>query len=554
MTTKKTKKVNFTASKLLLLLSTATTISAFSYSPAVLAAVNPANLVQAGYWYSDEDVRAILKNRLDQANSYVAPALPFESQVLLTDVVSDSVNEARNKGTALIPVNFSNTHWAALVIKRTNAGTLKVIYNDSFGSPIDGKANSRLLRDIIQQIDPTIETVDLQVRQQSDGSSCGAFTAENLIKIAELDISNLSNDQLKEFLTAINDATSIRNSHFYILYEGEGVFDMEELKPKAQVIGNELENQNRQLLQTISNVNRLIYDRLSNLNRTFLGVAAGDNNLNHGVWLQGFIGTAKDKGSISTGNSSNNTGSKSKLHGFLLGADTKIDEDTTIGIAFGHSQNKAKQYLSSILTNTDTINSNIVTLYGSRHIDDNMSVNANIAYGKAFIKRKNNINQRSNPSKQKGDLLGGAVIGNYHLYSTQSIAVTPRVGISYMQAKLKGYRDGSVKIASSRNQEIEITGGIVANYFYDTNSFTVIPEIRADYSQGIWQKGNKVKLSNLLDQTIITRKLSSSKGTFKFGTGLTVAGDVIELGGGYQHSIQGKSRNHIGHMKLRINF
>ena len=275
----KTTKVNSTASKLLLLLSTAATISTFSYSSAVLAAVNPANLVQAGYWYSDEDVRAVLKNRLDQANSYVAPALPFESEVLLTDVVRDSINEARNKGTALIPVNFANSHWAALAIKRTNAGALKVIHNDSFGSPIDSKANSRLLRDIIRQIDPTIEIVDLQVRQQSDGSSCGAFTAENLIKIAELDVSNLSNDQLKELLTAVNDATSIRNSHFYILYEGEGVFDIEELKPKAQVIGNELENQNRQLLQGIANVNSFIYDRLSNLNRSFAGVASGDNNL-----------------------------------------------------------------------------------------------------------------------------------------------------------------------------------------------------------------------------------------------------------------------------------
>lgn len=552
MNNNKTKKVNSTASKLLLL-STAATISAFSYSPAALAAVDPANLIQAGYWYHDDDIRAVLKSRLDQANSYVAPALPFESRDLLTGIVRNAVNEARNKGTALIPVNFSNTHWAALVIKRTNAGALKIIYNDSFGSPIDGKANSRLLRDIIRQIDHTIEIVDLQVCQQSDGSSCGAFTAENLIKIAELDVSNLSNDQLKELLTAINDATSIRNSHFYILYEGEGIFDIEELKPKAQVIGNELENQNRQLLQGISNINSLIYDRLSNLNRSFAGLAAGDNSLNHGVWLQGFVGTAKDKGSISAGNSSNNTGSKSKLHGFLLGVDTKIDEDTTIGIAFGHSQNKAKQYLSNILTNTDTINSNIFTLYGSGHIDDNMSVNANIAYGKAFIKRKNNINQ-GDPSKQKGELLGGGAIGNYHLHSTQSIAVTPRVGISYMQAKLKGYRDGSVKIASSRNQEIEITGGVVANYFYDTDSFTIIPEISADYSHGIWQKGNKVKLSNLLDQTIITRKLSSSKGTFKLGTGLTVAGDVIELGGGYQHNIQGKSRKHIGYMKLRINF
>ena len=538
-------------------LSTVAAILVFSYSPAALAELNPANLAGFSYWYSDEDIRAVLKSRLDNANNYVAPALPFGSQDLVEDIIRDSVNEARNKGVALVPINFADSHWAALAIKRTDAGTIKVIYNDSLGSPIDNKANGQLLHDIIGQIDPNIEIVDLQVRQQSDGSSCGAFTAENLIKIAELDVSNLSDDQLRTVLTTINDAAAIRNSHFYVLYEGEGVFDIEELKPKAKTVGNDLQNQNRQLLQSISNINHLVYDRLEHLNRLngLAGIAAGDNDLlDHGVWIQGFFGNAQDKGSIGIAGSTNHTKSKSKLHGFIFGVDTKIDEDTSIGIAFGNSQNKTKQYLSSILTNTDTIGSNIFTLYGSGYVDDDISISGNIAAGKAIIKRKNYTNLASSTSKQKGDLLSGSVIGHYNLYSNMNLSIMPRIGMSYMQAKLKGYRDGSVKIANISNQEIDITGGLVASYFYDTDSFTVIPEISADYSHGIWQKGNKVKLSNLLDQTIITRKLSSSKGTFKLGTGLTIAGDVIELGGGYRHSIRGKSRNHIGYMKLRVNF
>lgn len=190
----KTNKRTSTASKLLLLLASASAISTFTYSNAALATVNPTNLVDSGYLYADDDIRAILRNRLDENNVYVAPALPFESQVLLTDIIRDSVNEARVKGTALIPINFGNAHWTSLAIKRTNAGTIKVIYNDSVGSPISGRANSALLANILQQIDPTIQIVDLQVHQQTDGTSCGAYTAENLIKIAELDVSNLTDD------------------------------------------------------------------------------------------------------------------------------------------------------------------------------------------------------------------------------------------------------------------------------------------------------------------------------------------------------------------------
>ena len=159
------------ASRLLLLLASSAAISTFAYSSTSLAAINPTNLVDAGYLYADEDIRAILKNRLDENQVYVAPALPFESQVLVTDIVRDSVNEARTRGAALIPINFEGAHWTALAIKRTNAGTIKVIYNDSVGSPIGGRNNSALLANILQQIDPTIEIIDLQVHQQRDGTS-----------------------------------------------------------------------------------------------------------------------------------------------------------------------------------------------------------------------------------------------------------------------------------------------------------------------------------------------------------------------------------------------
>jgi len=71
-------------SNLISKLSLVAAISAFVYSSSALAVVNPANLVQSGYWYADEDIRAVLKSRLNAANSYVAPALPFERKNLLT--------------------------------------------------------------------------------------------------------------------------------------------------------------------------------------------------------------------------------------------------------------------------------------------------------------------------------------------------------------------------------------------------------------------------------------------------------------------------------------
>jgi hypothetical protein len=542
------------ASKLLLLLASTAAISTFTYSNVALAAVNPINLVDTGYLYADEDIRAILKHRLDENNVYVAPALPFESRDLVTDIIRDSVNEARTRGAALVPINFGNVHWAGLAIKRTNAGTIKVIYNDSVGSPISGRANSALLANILQQIDPTIQIVDLQVHQQTDGTSCGAYTTENLIKIAELDVSNLTDDQLRSVLASINDAGSIRNSHFYLLYEGADVFDVNELKPRAETTAAEFKSQNRQLIKNLINVASLTNDRLNSLNRTnnTNGIATGDDELNYGAWIKGFVGKETDKANVGSGANSNTSSSKSNIHGFAIGGDTKIDEDLTIGAAYSNILSNTKQKISGISTNKDKIVSHVFSIYGSGNIDEGISLNGNIAYGKAFIKTSQTLVGRS--SKQKGDLFGFNLTANYKLYQTESVMIEPRLGASYSTLAMKGYQDGSIKVAKTKQQQLDLNAGLVFTSFYDANAFTLMPEFSADYSHAVWSKGNKVKISNRLDQTILSQKISNNKGAIKLGAGLTALADRIELGGGYEHVIQDKSRVHIGYVKLRVNF
>ena len=157
------------------------------------------------------------------------------------------------------------------------------------------------------------------------------YTAENLIKIAELDVSNLTDDQLRKVLASINDAAAIRNSHFYLLYEGEGVLNVNELKPRAEGAAADIKTQNRQLIRNIINVASLTNDRLNSLNRVnrtnsfYSGVASGDDDLNYGAWIKGFVGKETDKASVGSGSNSNTSRSKSNIHGFVIGADVTPD-------------------------------------------------------------------------------------------------------------------------------------------------------------------------------------------------------------------------------------
>lgn len=533
--------------QMMLKLGTAMALTVFSTSS--LAVPNPANLIQSGYWYADDDIRAVIKSRVGDS-AYIAPALPFESRELVSDIVRSSVAESRAKGSALIPINFGNSHWAALAIKADSNGRIRVIYNDSFGSAIASTSNGALVAQILTEIDPTTELIDLQVRQQSDGSSCGAFTAENLITIGTLDVSNMSVEDLRNVLRQINDATAIRALHFRRLLGDRSIIDVVALKPKAEMTIAQIDSHNKQLVAGLNNISSLTYDRLSHLNRMSVsGFASGDDSLDHGVWVKGFLGKQIDKQK-----SANSTvDSKENLRGVIIGVDTKLDEDSTIGIALSHTDSKGKNSIAGTAINTANISNNIFSLYGSNSLDDDLIISGNIAYGMAQIKiDSTSIN--ASKTKRKATLFGGALSANYNLYSSEYLMISPKIGGSYNRLDLKSYKDGSIKINKSKQQEFNLITGVVTNGFMELSSLTLMPEVSVDYSHALWRKGNKQTISNQLNQTIISQKTNNSQGILRLGTGLTVANDMFEVGGGYERTWQGKSRGHMGFAKVRVNF
>ena len=536
-------------SKKQIILKLGTAIFLVMFSTSSLAVPNPANLIQSGYWYEDEDIRAVLKSRVGYS-AYIAPALPFESKELVSNIVRSSVAESITKGSALIPINFGNSHWAALAIKASEDGRIKVIYNDSFGSPIAATANGALLAQILREIDPTIELIDLQVRQQSDGSSCGAFTAENLITIGTLDISNISVEELRNILRQINDAPAIRAFHFRGLLRLTSIVDVIALKPKAEMTITQIDSHNKHLVAGLNSISFFTYDRLSHLNRVSVsGFASGDDSLDHGVWIKGFLGKQIDRQK----SASSTVDSRATLCGVIIGADTKLDEDSTIGMLLSHTDSKSKNSIANTAINTTNISNNIFGLYGSNVLDDDLTISGNIAYGLAGIKIDSPTPNASS-TKRKATLLGGALTANYNLYPSEYLIISPRIGGSYNQLDLKSYADGSIKINKTKQQEFNLMTGVVTTGFLEAATLTLMPEVSVDYSHGIWRMRSKQRISNQLNQTIISQKTNRSPGVLRFGTGLTIAGDMFEVGGGYERNWQGKSRAHMGYAKVRVNF
>lgn len=516
------------------------------------AHVNPINFLRSGYLYYDEDIRTILQTRLDARTTYVAPALPFESQALIRDIIRDAANSIPNVGNAaVIPINFGNAHWAALAIKRNVDNSLRAIYTDSTGGALNGQgANAAQLTNQLQALG--IQITDLQLHQQFSGCACGAFTAENLIKLAENDLTGLTDDQIRALLANVNNDFTIRREHFLLLYTGDGVFDVNLLKPRSENAANKLKSQHQVTNNTIRQINGLIHDRLNGQNN-FSAIAAGDESTKLGVWVKGIIGSGSDKDNVSNSDVQNALHSKSSFHGLILGADAEISEGLVLGAAFSQIESKAKYTLEGTPTNTDTVSNKIFTLYGSDAMSDDISLNANISFGNVVINTKDQT-LAGNPRKQKGNLITGALIANYKLYSNGFIAVTPRVGSALNILTLNGYEADSIKVAKSKQRELELSAGTELSALYDTRYLRLIPKLSADYAHVVWRKGNNISIDNMIDQNIISQKFSTNKGTLKFGTGFTIETDTIEISNGYEYSVQGKNQNHMGYAKFRVNF
>lgn len=330
-------------------------------------AANP-QIANISYWYGDDDIRAVIKSRLGDS-VYIAPAVPNNVE-LIRDVAAAALLEAQAGKPALIPVNLNNNHWTGIAIRAKANGNIIVFYNDSFGTPIGGVGSeSGQYIDAIKKILPMAEIVDLRVHQQNDGSSCGAFTAENLIALAGLSQVNLTPEAARELLGKINDARTIRILQLGSL-EAKIIAASEIIA--GSMAGKYAEAVSGVTFSDMANFAGATADRLTHLyliDTGNIGVSGGDEESSYRLWARGSYGSGIFK-------PQNSLAIKQKSTGGSIGFDGKMDDDTIIGIALNHNQTKLKPksapetVVSNISNNAGSkfsgdIRSLIVSLYGS---------------------------------------------------------------------------------------------------------------------------------------------------------------------------------------------
>ena len=516
--------------------------------------INP-EIANIGYWYDDSDVRGVIANRLGNA-VYVAPAVP-NSPSLINDVASAALNEARAGLPALIPVNLNGNHWTALAIRAKASGDIVVFYNDSFGSSVGGNASeSGQYIEAIKQLVPNAQIIDLQVHQQNDGSSCGAFTAENLIALSMLDQNDLTSDAAREVLKDITDAKAIRILQLNALSSlYQKIVTSQELA-QANLTKNNIETTTESAFYETANLSSLLTNRLSHLHLADngdTGISAGDEQLNYGAWVLGSAGKglfkAKDSSKI-----------KHNIGFASIGFDGKIDDDTILGIALSYNINSLKPKVAS--SNNDknsridfstSTRSIIGSVYGSMQADEQLVIHGNIALGKLYGKTKyQSFLSDDNSFKLKGELFGASLGANYYI-PLASLVLVPSLAGSYEGVKFAAVKQGNFNTSKTYVQKFSITPSLSLATTFEYENFQLIPEVTASYTNSPFIKSKKLKVRNASGKTLSCNKISVAKDSYNLGASLTLASERIETSIGYERTAQPRYLGHIGYLKLRIN-
>ena len=524
--------------------------------------INP-EIANINYWYGDEDIRGVIANRLGNS-AYVAPAVP-NNVALINDVAAAALNEARAGLPALIPVNLNGNHWTALAIRTKVNGDVVVFYNDSFGSSLGGATTeSGMHIEAIKKLVPNVEIIDLQVHQQNDGSSCGAFTAENLIALSMLDQKDLTAEAARDVLKDITDAKAIRILQLNALSSlYQKIVTSQELAA-ISLTKNNIETTTELAYQETSNLSSLLTNRLSHLHLADngdTGISAGDEQLNYGAWVLGSAGKglfkAKDSSKI-----------KHNIGFASIGFDGKIDDDTILGIALSYNINSLKPKVASSNNGNDNNNDNaknsradfststrsiIGSVYGSMQADEQLVIHGNITLGKLYGKTKyQSFLSDDNSFKLKGELFGASLGANYYI-PLASLVLVPSLTGSYEGVKFAAVKQGNFNTDKTHVQKFSIKPSLSLATTFEYENFQLIPDVTASYTNSPFIKSKKLKVRNASGKTLSNNKISVAKDSYNLRASLTLASERIETSIGYERTAQPKYLGHIGYLKLRIN-
>ncbi|MCP5369974.1 MAG: autotransporter domain-containing protein [Rickettsiaceae bacterium] len=287
-------------------------------------------------------------------------------------------------------------------------------------------------------------------------------------------------------------------------------------------------------------------------------VGAGDEESIYGAWFAPLYGIANQKETV------NQPGFKASYFGGIIGFDTKIDENLSIGIAGSIANGKLRH---TDLNKGDRTNymSYSGILYLSYDLNERWVLQNTFSYGLSRVRNKeiristptNKIAKAKYDERRMSDTLG---LG-YKKMLSNDILLIPFFAVDVTRLGSINYTETGADIQNlkfSRESLMEIDGifGARLSRNFEYEDFVITPAVVANMRYAISQRKitTDVRLASNDEIQLVPKTVSPDRKLYRLGTSVNINNNDMDLLINYEFRKAHKFISHQGSLKVQLSF
>lgn len=259
------------------------------------------------------------------------------------------------------------------------------------------------------------------------------------------------------------------------------------------------------------------------------GQSSGDVLQETGVWVKALHSDADQS------RRNQIEGFDASTNGIIIGADGKLNEQTTIGLAYSY----AKTDVDSDDSNDTDVKSHALTAYGSWK-QDAVFVDASLTYGKNKNEGERHIAGTTAKADFDSDLFGLNVLGGYGFNVGDGYIVEPRAALRYSNLKIDGYTEkGSSAALSVDGQRIEVAelgAGVRFAKDFNVGNGTLKPEVTLmAYHDFAADQADTTSAFVLGGNAFVSNAAEPTRDSYEAGIGTEYSVGAVTFGASYNY-------------------
>ena len=292
----------------------------------------------------------------------------------------------------------------------------------------------------------------------------------------------------------------------------------------------------------------LITGATSNRTGSIRGASSGDTFSNTGLWIQALHSNADQ--SLRDGV----TGYDAKSKGFAIGADGKLNEKLTLGMAYSFINTDVK----SDNGNSTEVDGHNFTLYGGLE-EGNYFVDANLTYGINDNDSKRHIAGTTAKASYDSTVLAASLLAGYTHAINSQFLVEPRIAARYANIDIDGYKEkgssAALAIGSQRYEVAELGAGLRLAGDYALSQGSVQPQLTLmAYHDLVADQARSTSSFVLGGTPFVSHGAKPARNSYEVGVGVDYAAGAFTAGVSYDMAKKSDFDADTWTVKLRYDF